>query len=304
MASIIWSPYMGLARFGPVWHAFPLVRLSGKEPGRESYAGNLGEECMQISYRQIRQQVNASPYTLAAPSWVWPGTVAENCEKLADLYPEVALLFLETESSLAYGRKDLPPELADLGLDYHLHLPIDMDWSAGAEKAFAAVDSLTNKVAFLSPKAYVLHPPAEISDPDKRRGLLADMAALWRDAGRDPGILLLENTRDAGPVELLSLQEEYGFGLCLDLGHIMAYEQALPDLPELKGRVTMLHLNAPGPRAEHRSLLELDEGGEALARSLIEAAGRNAVLTLEIFEPQGLFESTVWLAGKIEEWGL
>lgn len=252
------------------------------------------------SYRLIREQVNACPRTLAAPSWVWPGDPAMNCRKLAGLFPEVSLLLLETKACLAYGGQDLPPGLADLPLSYHAHLPMDLDWSRGAEPAMADVLALTHKVKYLSPHAFVLHPPP--GDPATRRALLADAARLWRESGREISTLLLENTRDAGPVELLDAARHQGFGLCLDLGHMMAYEQALPALPELAGRVHMLHLSAPGPRAEHLPLTRLSPRGEGIMAELIQAAGRDAVLTIEVFEPQGLFESVGYLAGAFAKW--
>lgn len=255
---------------------------------------------MQPSYRQILGQVKGCPHSLAAPSWVWPGTVADNCRKLAAIFPEVSLLFLEAEACLAYDRKDLPPDLADLPLKWHVHLPIDLDWTQGAIAAMETVEALAHKTAFLSPWCFVLHPPPGGSE--KRRDLLAEIARLWRGAGRDPRDLLLENTRDSGPTEIMALSRDLGFGLCLDLGHIMAYEQALPALRELAGQVRMLHLSAPGPKAEHLPLTRLSPAGKGLLRELVEAAGRDAVLTLEIFEPQGLFDSVGWLTGAMEEW--
>jgi hypothetical protein len=257
---------------------------------------------MHFSYRQILGQVKGCPYTLAAPSWVWPGTVADNCQKLAGIFPEVSLMFLEAQACLAYGRKDLPPDLAGLPLRWHVHLPIDLDWPHGAKTAMESVEALARKAAFLSPWSFVLHPPP--GGAKERRALLAEVSRLWRDAGREPRDLLLENTRDAGPVELLALSRDLGFGLCLDLGHIMAYEQALPALRKFAGQVRMLHLNAPGPKAGHLPLTRLSPDGKGLLRGLLEAAGRDAVLTLEIFEPQGLFDSVGWLAHAIEEWSL
>lgn len=257
---------------------------------------------MHKSYRLIRRQVKGCPYVLAAPSWVWPGSIYENCEKLAGVFPEVGLLFLETRPCLGYGRNELPPELADLPFSYHVHLPLDLDWRSGAKGVFQTVAALAEKISFLAPRAYVLHPPPVPAD--ERRSLLLDLAGHWRESGLDPGVLLLENTEHAGPVELLALAAESGNGLCLDLGHIMAYEHALPPMAELADRVGMLHLSAPGPNAEHLSLLELNGEGVRLMRGLIGSAGRDAVLMLEIFDPESLFESAAWLAGEIEEWKL
>ena len=256
---------------------------------------------MLYSYRHISRQVNACPYTLAAPSWVWPGTVAENCVRLAGIFPEVALIFLESEPCLGYSGQDLPPSLAGLPLKYHVHLPVDLDWRE-PRSAFEVCAALADKVAFLSPGAYVLHPPA--GKAAKRRKLLGEFADMWRHSGHDAGSVLLENTREAGPDEIAAIARKEGFGLCLDLGHIMAYEQALPALPDTAGLVRMVHLNAPGPNAEHLPLTQLGPEGRSTARGLIELCEEDAVLVLEIFEPRGLMESAQLTARWIEEWNL
>jgi hypothetical protein len=225
--------------------------------------------------------------------------VAENCARLAGIFPEVALMFLQSAPCLAYGGKDLPPDPAEPPLKYHVHLPLDLDWRE-PRAAFEVCAALAGKVAFLGPGAYVLHPPA--GEAASRRRLLGEFAAMWRQSGRDAGSVLLENTRDAGPGEIAAVAREEGFGLCLDLGHIMAYEQALPALPETAGLVRMLHLNAPGPDAGHLPLANLGPEGRSIARRLIELCEEDAVLVLEIFEPRGLMESAELAARWIEEW--
>ena len=79
---------------------------------------------------------------LAAPSFVLPGTVAANARFLAHKVDEVALCFFEARACLAYGPEDLPPDLADLPLRWHVHLPVDQPWparAAGAHPAAACV---------------------------------------------------------------------------------------------------------------------------------------------------------------------
>lgn len=65
---------------------------------------------------------------IAAPSWVRPASLAENCRFLAGRVDEAGLLFFDARSSLAYGDDDMPPELAALPLAYHVHLPLDLPW--------------------------------------------------------------------------------------------------------------------------------------------------------------------------------
>ena len=79
-------------------------------------------------------------------------------------------MLLETAGCLAYDEKDLPLDLPSLGLSFHAHLPLDLPWDAGAGGVSATILSLEEKIAFLRPRHYVLHPP--------RAGQLAGLLSL------------------------------------------------------------------------------------------------------------------------------
>ncbi|NJB68247.1 sugar phosphate isomerase/epimerase [Desulfobaculum xiamenense] len=237
-----------------------------------------------MSYRQIVAEIQGAPRVLAAPSFVIPSGVAENCRHLAGLFPEVALLFFESDACLRYTDEDLPPWLAQLGLRYHVHLPLDLPWEDGADAAWRVVERLVSRAAFLSPQAFVLHPPA-------RTDVLAAFADRWEGAGYDPAALLLENTRECDLARHLRLAEDRGLALCLDLGHMLAYEQEFLAEDADFARVRMLHLNAPGPGGRHLSLAALDERGQALVQRMLDRLRPDAVLTIEVFEERGLMES-------------
>ena len=119
------------------------------------------------------------PFSVAAPSFVLPAGAAENALFLADLFPEIGLLFFEADACLAYTEIDLPPTLAELPVSWHVHMPLDFDWSTGLDAVWRKIDGLIDKAAFLSPHAYVLHPPEA---PDT----LVPLAARLRDKGVDP----------------------------------------------------------------------------------------------------------------------
>ena len=82
---------------------------------------------------------------------------------------EVGIVLFETAGSLAYTEADLPPDLAGLPLTYHVHLPLDLPWQDGPNGAQATWDIVRRLVAitdYLSPNAYVLHPPPAIMGAD------------------------------------------------------------------------------------------------------------------------------------------
>lgn len=233
---------------------------------------------------------------LAAPSWVVPGAVLDNCVFLEGVVDEIALLFLETENCLAYGEKDLPRALADLNFDYHVHLPADLPWPRGGEAVAAVCLALMDKVAFLGAERAVLHPPARVGkDAGPCCEALASFAGAWRRAGKDTGNIFLENIRENDLSGLESLFAPGGFGLCPDLGHILAYGQTnvavLAALLPEGARPGMLHCSAPGTgksggfkKSAHLPLDVLDAAGTALGASLCASLAPEAVIVAEVFD--------------------
>ncbi|GAB6177238.1 cobamide remodeling phosphodiesterase CbiR [Desulfobaculum senezii] len=237
-----------------------------------------------MSYRSLAERIQGAAWTLAAPSSVIPAGVAENCCHLEGTFPEVALLFFESQSCLEYTPQDLPPWLAGLDLSYHVHLPLDLPWGEGADAAWAIVQELVEKAAYLSPRAYVLHPPADAAT-------MGRFAELWRGAGYDPADLLLENIDTCNLRAHLPYVAQWGVSLCLDLGHMLAYEQEFLADEVDYGAVRMLHLNAPGENGRHLPLTALDDNGRALLQKQLDALRPDAVITVELFTERDVMDS-------------
>lgn len=232
---------------------------------------------------------------LAAPSWVVPGTIWENCVFLQGVVDEVALLFFEEESCLKYGRRDLPAELADLSFSWHVHLPSDPGWwGRGGQEVCRSCLSLLEKTDFLGADRAVLHPPCAGGGADAR--LLDSFAREWTKAGRSPKDVLLENTRENDLIGLADCVSANGFGLCVDLGHMLAYEQralaamvadASAPLWTKAGRPRMAHINAPGKgerQSAHLPLDALDAAGKELGESLCSLVADDGVIVAEFFD--------------------
>lgn len=249
------------------------------------------------------------PFHIAAPSWLLPGTVAENCAWVADNLQahvsEVALMFLETEPCLAYSDEELlppwlvrpepeepeededAPEPEPAPLSFHVHLPLDLPWEQGLEKTWRKIEGLLARTARLTPRRYVLHPPPEgIS--------LRMLAGHFAAAGIEPRKVLLENVEGNDLTEIWPEVLESGFGACVDLGHILLYGQyRMLALPGLGKRVDMLHLSAPDPArpGQHLPLTELDDTGRLLLGSMLDALSPGATVTLEVFDIDGFSAS-------------
>ena len=165
-------------------------------------------------------QNKSTPWNIAAPSFVWPARVGDNCYYLQNRVDEIEIIFFETQGSLNYTQLDLPEDLKNLDLDYHLHLPMDLPWEKGALEVVQNIEELAGKVAYLSPHCFVLHPPA---DPD----LFSDFHQAWE---AHPELkqkkLLLENVREKAPrplADLLGELRSHHVKFCLDIGHWSSY---------------------------------------------------------------------------------
>lgn len=232
--------------------------------------------------------------TVAAPSWVMPGSIYENCLFLEGKVDEVALLFFESASCLAYDSSDLPNELASLDLTYHVHLPLDLPWQKPSAVA-EIILGLMDKVRFLGVHQAVLHPPvttgkAAFSVTEASQALEV-VARAWKKHGLRCNDLLIENVEGAALVDLVPVIAELELGICIDIGHIIAYgHDALLDCADIFDRLCMVHLNAPADittpkgRSKHVSLTQLDEAGRHIARRVLQLCGEDCTFVYELFD--------------------
>lgn len=225
----------------------------------------------------------------AATSCVWPDTARANCRQLAGLVPEVGLYLLELASCLAYGPEDLPRQRH--GLVYHLHLPLDLPWERGGTAVYTSVAGLFDKTAHLAPWGFVLHPP-------RQTAALATFLDAFAAAGHAPADVLLENTEEVSPAAVVALAGASGCSVCLDLGHMLAMDHALPEAAVGSGLVRMLHVYAPwgarglppGKRHVHASLAALDAPGWGALAWMLDRLDPEVVVA-EVFSPADLTAS-------------
>ena len=250
------------------------------------------------SFFKISAVSPMSTAPFAAPSFVFPGSVAENARFLAGRVAEVALCLFENAACLAYTENDLPPDLRDLPLRWHVHLPFDLPWpdSPGAAACRPALDNvqrLMDKIARLAPHCAVMHAPPGCLDT--RQKLLRHAGRFWREHQDIP--LLLENTRDCDVRELgEGFLEEAGLGFCLDVGHLLGYAQHALRKSSLPSRASLIHWSAPCGRDAHAALTRFSPEELTLLAELTPRLSAQAAHLLEIFCWQALEESLPVLA--------
>jgi sugar phosphate isomerase/epimerase len=223
---------------------------------------------------------------------VIPDRIGANCRALSGLVDEVALMLLETRSCLDYDDGDLPPYLPELGLSFHVHLPMDLPWSEGAEHVAQVIRRLERKISFLNPGDYVLHPPR----PGELLALLESYPAL-------DSRLLLENVCDGDLWDIWEEITDLDLGVCLDLGHLVSYgQERILGLPGFFRRVRMLHVYGGESSGGHMGLSALPR--PHLLREILSRLTTDVTLVVEVFHLEELRNSLALLRRFLKEWGM
>ena len=237
-------------------------------------------------------------FILAGPSFVIPGGIQDNVMVLRDLVSEVGLTFFETRSCLDYTQEDVPVKLAGLGLKFHVHLPLDLDWSKGAGEVFQVVLSLIGKAEHLSPDKFVLHPPASA-------GQLSDFARLWERSSYRPEQLLLENINGCDLSRHRETIDNAGLGICLDMGHVMAYDQwNLIHEMDIWERISLVHVYGREDHTGHVGLTALGQDGKRLLQLILSRVKENTSVLLELFKLDDFLDSRSILIQTADSWGM
>jgi len=181
---------------------------------------------------------------LSVPSYVIPGTYAENLRFLADktLVDGVELLFFMYDQEIRRLMMDEIQEIRQFRsrFSYTVHMPDSI--APEHEEIIEATRDLAG--------AYIIHPPQE----DARLDGFAGLMDTWRGRyGKDA--FILENTRlarfDAAEAALKGTA--YGLPLvCADIGHLrMEGHDPMAWLEAKAGRVAELHLHGFDGRSDH-----------------------------------------------------
>lgn len=219
----------------------------------------------------------ASPWPIAAPSFIWPARVGQNCKQLENVVDEAALVFFQTQGCLEYDQEDLPLWMADLNLSYHMHLPLDLPWGQGGQAAAETAIAVADKAAFCRPQNFVLHPP-------DNHHLFLDFHRQWCARGMPSHSLLLENIGGNDLRPLLPAIAETDCRICLDYGHLSVYGQwSLVQEKLVHSRLGMLHLYAPVGGHTHKGLTSLPDQDQDAVLQLLDMLPAGQTVVLEVF---------------------
>lgn len=208
---------------------------------------------------------------LSVPSYVIPGTYAENLRFLADK-PEVEgveLLFYLWDAEVA-GLLDR--ELAEIRsfmdrFRFTAHLP---------DRILPEHRVLLDRIADTA-RSFVVHPPSDLDG----MAPFADLLSAWRSEFGDR--FFLENLRSESFGRVLRVLPD--IPLCVDAGHILAEggdpAQLLARLRSAGRRIEELHLHGLSGDADHRPF---GEGASWLRDLAPFLAGFDGVAEIELFD--------------------
>ncbi|MFA7347953.1 MAG: cobamide remodeling phosphodiesterase CbiR [Desulfurivibrionaceae bacterium] len=242
------------------------------------------------------------PWRLGVTSCVLPADIMTNVRQLAPLVDDVQLLFFE---SAAKSRLPQPLDvrlLRDLAeahsLTYTVHLPTDLALGAasraGRQEGIGEILRLMAQLAPLGVQSFDLHLVREPDLPEAAwlDNLAAGLEELAGALGDEKRLVGVENIEY--PFGLVApLVAEYGFGVCLDLGHLVHYGHDVEEGLGLLSQVRHLHYHGVREGKDHQGLHDAGQAG-MLGQRLAEA-GYDGVVTLEMYSLEKLQTSLALL---------
>ena len=246
---------------------------------------------------------NRQPWRLGGTSCVLPADIMANVRVLAPLVDDVQLLFFESAAKSLLPQPVDVQELRALAeehdLSYTVHLPTDLALGAASkserQEGIAEILRLMDQLAPLGPQSFDLHlvREQELSEAAWLDNLAASLRELTGALGEEKRLVAVENIEY--PYSLVApLVAEYGFSVCLDLGHLVHYGQDLEEGLGLLPQVRHRHYHGVRDGRDHQALIDAEQA-RMLGKRLAEA-GYDGVITLEMYSLEKLKGSLALLA--------
>ena len=244
------------------------------------------------------------PFRLGCTSYVYPGDIAFNAQRLAPVFDDIELVFFQSSDACSDACAhacnfpdsvtiDLLKELSEKhGTSYTVHFPIDKKAGAACvserDGFFKQVKSLVELTSELKPFGYILHLEGihrQSSEAQKRLWLGYASQTCERIKsirGLDAARICVENL-DYPLSWHDTVSATFGFSLCLDLGHLFLYKEDIGrTVSGLLPNVRVVHLHGVCGGKDHSSLKKHDLSKLApVVREVL--SGFSGVVTLETF---------------------
>ena len=253
------------------------------------------------------------PFKLATTSYIYPDHIIPNVAMLAPFLDEIELVLFESESH----DNLLDDVQINALMNYHLHqdvafnihLPIDIFLGNESEEVrsqgISIVKKIIERTLCLNPSTYTLHLERRNKngreEPDieiwRRRNLQSIEKIVKCDMGSDR--ISIETL--GYPFECIEdVVEEFGFSICLDIGHILTHGQDLrPYLEKYLPKTSIIHLYGFQNGPDHLGIDQLPE--PALKLILSHLRNYHSIVSIEVFSIDDLKRSLIILEEKWEK---
>lgn len=243
------------------------------------------------------------PFKLATTSYIYPDHILPNVERLAPFFDEIELVLFESG-----GGDNLPDEeqierLRDLALHerlgFNIHLPIDIflgdENKEVRSRGISMVSKFIKRTRPLNPSLYTLHfdlknrREEEGSDISRWQKYLIQSAEGIIEEGIEPERISIETLHY--PYEWVEdIVKQFGFSICLDIGHLLLYGKNLPFyLERYLSKSSIVHLHGFQDGVDHLGIDKLN--GKTVDLILSYLRDYRGILSIEVFSLEDLKNS-------------
>ena len=235
------------------------------------------------------------PFRLSTTSYIYPDQIIPNVIRLAPFLDEIELVLFESEELDNYPDEAQMKDLMNLsihqGVDFNVHLPIDIFLGDESEEVrsqgISIVKKIIERTLYLNPSTYTLH-----FDLRDRSGREETDIQTWRrriirstegiaECGIESNRISIETL--GYPFEWIEdIIKKFGFSICLDIGHILIYGQDLPlYLKKYLPNTSIIHLHGFQNGIDHLGIDKLN--GKTVDFILSHLQNYGGILSIEVF---------------------
>ena len=235
------------------------------------------------------------PFKSATTSYIHPDRIIPNVTALAPFLDEIELVLFESEGQDNYPDEVELKELMNFSVKgevgFNIHLPVDIFLGDKDEevrlRGISVVKKVIERTLCLEPSVYTLH----FDIRNKNGGEETDIEAWRRRIIRSAKEMMekgIETKRIA--IETLSypfewiedIVKEFGFSICLDIGHMLIYRQDIPRyLKKYLSETSIIHFHGVENGVDHLGIDKLH--GKIIDLILSRLHRYTGILSIEVF---------------------
>jgi len=253
------------------------------------------------------------PFKLATTSYIYPDQIVPNVAMVAPFFDEIELVLFESEVQDNLPNEEEINALLNLSLHqevgFNVHLPIDIFLGDKSEqlrsKGTSVVKRMIERTLCLNPSVYILHFDLRNSNGQEETDIQSWRKRILRSTeeitewGIESKRISIETL--SYPFEWIEdMITEFGFSICLDIGHMLLYGQDLGAyLEKYLPQTSIIHLHGIENGVDHLGIDRLN--GRIVDLILSKLQNYTGILSIEVFSFDDLKNSLEVLEQKWEK---